>query len=215
MRATTRLLATFGLLLAAMVGCSKFTGGEGAAGPDAKSNVAIIDLDAIAQQLGYDNQMASAIQQRKASLTKQLGVIQTSFQQEIAKKESELGANPTQEQSQQLAQHRRAAAVKLRQEDRNAGMLLRQYKAQLIQQFRNTVKATARQIAAQRGLSIILTKNDSVVFDYDMAVDITDAVVEQMRAEQPGAATGTESPPQRGEAESSAADDGSAGYRQR
>jgi Skp family chaperone for outer membrane proteins len=202
---TTRALATLGLLLATTIGCSKFTGGDKPAAMQGK--VAIIDLDSIARQIGYDSQMNTAVEQQKASLAKQLGVIQAGFNEEITKKQSEFGATPTQEQSQQLRQQRLAATAKLQQQDRQAGMLLGQYKAQLVQQFRNAVKPAARAVAADKGLSIILTKNDGVVFDYDTAVDITDAVVERMRAEQPSAPVRAESQENRDPTQTPPADD--------
>ncbi|MBN1394478.1 MAG: OmpH family outer membrane protein [Pirellulales bacterium] len=199
MRPATYFLGACGVALAATIGCGKFTGGEDAsAAGNASGNVAIIDLDVVAQQLGYDSQMANAIGQQKASLEKQLGVIKTSFEQDLAKTKNQLGANPTQEQSQQWAHSQRVAAALFHQEQQKASQLLNRYSSQVVAQFRGTVKTTARQVAAERGLSIILTKNEGVVFDYDLAVDITDAVVERMRAEQPdssaGAATRDEPP---------------------
>ena len=96
MRATLHILATFGLLLAVVVGCGKFTGGDDATGAGgAQCSVAIIDLDAVARELGYDQQMASAVEQQKASLEKQLGVIKTSFEEDLAKPKEQLGANPS------------------------------------------------------------------------------------------------------------------------
>jgi len=184
---TTRILATLGLVLVATLGCDKLGGGKTTA---SHGNVAIIDLDAIARATGYGTQMTAAIQQQKTSLEKQLGVIQASFNEDLTKKKNELGASPTQEQTQQLAQQQRAAVVKLNQEQRNASRLLSQYSTQLIQQFRNAVKPVARTVAAEQGLSVILTKYDALVFDYDTAVDITDAVIERMRTEQPIAAAG-------------------------
>jgi len=207
MRRTTHFLGTLALLLAATTGCERFHGGNNtAAGDAAQGNVAIIDLDVIARQLGYDNQMAGAIGQQKASLEKQLGVIKASFEQDLAKTKDQLGANPSQEQNQQLVQSQRAAAARFNQEQRKASQLLNRYSAQLIGQFRDTVKTTARQVAAERGLSIILTKNEGVVFDYDMAVDITDAVAQRMRAEQTTPAARAESPEGRDEPQTPAAD---------
>jgi Skp family chaperone for outer membrane proteins len=182
---TTRALAMFGLLLATTIGCGQFTGGDKQAAMHGK--VAVIDLDSVARQLGYDNQMRTAIAQQRASLVKQLGVIQASFNEEITKKQSQFGANPSQEQTNQLRQQRATAVETLRQQDREAGKLLNQYQAQLVVQFRSAVKPAARAVAAEKGLSVILTKHDSLVFDYDTTVDITDAVVERIRAEQPAA----------------------------
>ena len=76
MHPTIRVIATLALVLATTTGCNHFNGGDNPG--DARGSVAIIDLDAAARQLGYDTQMAGALRQQKASLEKQLGVIQTS-----------------------------------------------------------------------------------------------------------------------------------------
>ena len=183
MSRTTHIVAVLGLLLVATIGCSKFTGGDNATNTNGQGNVAIIDLDMVAKQLGYDTQIAGAIQQQKSSLQKQLGVIKANFEQELTKTKNQIGESPTPEQAKQFQQSNLVANQKFSQEAKKANLLLNRYSAQVIQQFRNTVKTTARQVAADKGLSIILTKND-IVFDYDMAVDITDAVIERMRAEQ-------------------------------
>ncbi|HLA84534.1 MAG TPA: OmpH family outer membrane protein [Thermoguttaceae bacterium] len=207
------LFATLSLLWVATVGCNQFHGGDSASSGGDQSNVAIIDLDAIARQLGYDSQMAGAIQQQKTSLEKQLGVIKASFEESLTKTKGQFGENPTQEQTRQFAQTQRAAAVKWNQEQQKASKLLNHYSAQLIQQFRGSVKITARQVAAEKGLSVILTKNDSVVFDYDMTVDITDAVVQRMRSEQSGPAPAPSEPQEtRPAAESAAAESPAADY---
>jgi len=56
---------------------------------------------------------------------------------------------------------------------------------QLVNQFRDRIKPAARRVAQERGLSVIVTKNDGFVFDYVSTADITDAVVDELLATAP------------------------------
>ena len=186
MHSTTRILAISTLLLVTAVGCSNFGSGDnGSSHETPQGKVAIIDLDLVARQIGYDQQIASAIQQQKTSLEQQLGAIKASYVQELKKRQSDIGEAPTNEQKQFLSKSELQANRSLIQQKRKADVLLTQYRAQLAKDFRERVKPIARQVATEMGLSIILTKNDSVVFDYDMTVDISNTVAERMRSEQP------------------------------
>jgi Skp family chaperone for outer membrane proteins len=192
-RVRPSLIAVAGLLLAVTAGCDYFRGKNVAVGRE--STVAILDLDSVAKQLGYDVQIVAAMKQQKVSLEQQLGVIKASYEQELGKRKNQVGDKPSQEQTQYLADSVRQANDSLVQQKVKADRLLNLYSAQLIKSFRDRVKTAAREVAGEQGLSVILTKNDAVVFDYNTAVDITDAVVEKMRAEQAAAPVASEPPP--------------------
>ena len=91
----------------------------------------------------------------------------------------------------------RQASANLNQVQQKAKNDLSQHGAQLVQQFRDEVKPIARQVASEKGLSIIVTRNETVVFDFTSAVDITEDVVRKMRERAtPGVrqSSGNESP---------------------
>ena len=72
---------------------------------------------------------------------------------------------------------------------------------QLVQKFRDQIKPVARRVAQQRGLSVIVTKNDSVIYDFTATADITSAVVDELLAAAPqpqptAAASTAPAPPQ-------------------
>jgi Skp family chaperone for outer membrane proteins len=148
--------------------------------------VAVIDLDAVARRLGYDKQMASSIKQRETSLNQQLVTVKTSYEQQINDKQKEFGPNPSREQNQVLTSMQKQADAGLVQVRRQAQKNLSNHSTQLIQRFRSEVRPIAWEAAHQRGLSVIVTKNDSVLFDYDTSVDITETVIERMLARQSG-----------------------------
>ena len=144
--------------------------------------VAIIDLDQVAKSLGRDKEMANSIQQAQASLNQQLTTVQAEYQTQIEEKEKEYGEAPTEDQNLQLATLNQQAAVNLNAVRQKAQTMLTNHNRQVLGSFREQVKPLANQVADEKGLSIVITKNDAVVFVYKNAVDITDEVVNLMRA---------------------------------
>ena len=190
MHVSTRLIALGCLAFASLSGCNNKTPGlagtsdSGGAKAPGVGTVAILDLDMVAKQLGRDKQMNNSIQQCQVTLNQQLAAIKASYEKQISEKQGEFGDTPTHEQVQHLASVRRQASVNLNQVQQKARNNLSQHGAQLIQRFRDEMKPIAREAAAEKGLSVIVTKNDNVIFDYDAAVDITEAVVQKMLARQ-------------------------------
>ncbi len=184
-------------LLGCLVGC-EYAPSKGSAGTDsqrgdapAAGTVAVIDLDAVARQLGRDKQIGGAIQQRQASLNEQLATVKASYEQEIAEKQRQIASLPSPEQSESLANIQRKAGTNLNEIRRRAQQNLNTHRLQLVNSFREEVRPFAQQVAREKGLSVIVTKNDSVVFDYDAAADITVEVAERMATSQPSAPAGS------------------------
>lgn len=153
---------------------------EAATGQSPVGTVAVIDLDRLARELGIDRQMAQAIKQREQSLNQKLAVVKASFDEQIELKAAEFGEQPTREQESTVADYQRQAHQQLNEYRSQAQSDLNQYQQQVIVRFRREVRPVAQQVAAERGLSMVVTRNDSVVFSYQESVDITDAVAEQL-----------------------------------
>jgi len=180
-------------LLASIAGCEFGQGTTGGAGSTGGSTppvgaVGVVDLDAVARHLGRDEQISSAIRQRQASLNEQLATVKTSYEEEIAQKQRQFGASPSAEQSQLLANIQRQVGTSLNEIRRRAQKNLAVHRVQLVQDFREEARPFVQQVARERGLSVIVTKNDSVVFDYEAAADITGEVAKRMAARQPSGA---------------------------
>jgi Skp family chaperone for outer membrane proteins len=163
-------------------GCQKTRDSKPAVSAElsAAGSVAVIDLDAVAQQVGRNAEMAELLKQSETALNEQLQAAQKSYQDQIHAKREEYGERPTDEQLHQLAQLQRQANLNLNQARNQAESDLRIQRTQLINRFREEVKPVARAVAAERGLSIVVTKNDTVVFTYESSVDITAAVGEAL-----------------------------------
>jgi Skp family chaperone for outer membrane proteins len=176
------------IVVAALVAAS---GCEWQSAPPARTTaaVAVIDLDAIAHRLGTDQQIADSITQRQTALKQQLVDLAKNYNAQIAEKQKTLPAAQAQQNDVTLASWQQQATASLNQAKQRADVDLKSHKQQLINQFRDQIKPAARRVAHERGLSVIVTKNDSVVFDYTGAADITEAVVNELLAGRPAAAT--------------------------
>jgi len=179
MRAFT-LLAFIACLVAAMAaGCNRQPSVA------EKSNigaVAVIDLDAIAQRLGSDKQIAESISKRQSSLSQQLVELAKSYSQQIAERQKTLAEAPPEESKVTLANWQQQASASLNKVKQQAELDLQNHRARLVAQFRDEIKPAARRVAQARGLSVIVTKNDGVLYDFSPAVNITDAVVAELLA---------------------------------
>jgi Skp family chaperone for outer membrane proteins len=183
MRALKHLAPAVCLLLA-IAGCNRQTG---VAEKSPVGAVAVIDLDAIAQRLGSDKTMAQSITEKQSSLSKQLVELAKSYNEQIAERKKTLAETPPEETKVTLANWQQQANVSLNKVKQQAELDLQRHRASLIAQFREEIKPAARRVAQARGLSVIVTKNDSVLYDFSPAANITDAVVAELLAERTAA----------------------------
>ncbi len=196
-------IAIFGWLILVAGGCGAGAGPSGQPGAQAPagdaarrmSGVAVIDLDEIARRLGRDLTLVKAIRDEQAAVNEEFRNLQSTLQQTYQRKKRELEAGPGAGQPnpdaprQQLAELERQLNLQLNQAARNAQSEIKTREQRLIQQFRDDVKPVAREVAAARGLGVVVTKNESVLLDFDDAHDITADVAAKMRAAQQSAAS--------------------------
>lgn len=182
------------LVIAFLVGCGQ-QDVKPAADP---GGVAVIDLDAVAKQLGRDVQMSNAAKQQADLLNEQLKQYQVTLRSQFDQKKNEFGVEPPEteeelkKQQTELQLIDRQLGTQLNQARAKAQQNLNASKLRLIYEFREEVKPVAQSVATELGLSTVVTKNDSVVFAYASAVDITERVAERMRgsiADGPSAET--------------------------
>ena len=179
MRVVSAWAAVAVLGLAGVTGCNRpaSSGDQTASG-----SVAVIDLDAVAQRLGSDKQMADSISQRQNSLNQQLVEMAKSYSQQITEKKKTLEETQPEQSGVTLAAWEQQANANLNKVKQQAAIDLQKHRSELIQRFRDEIKPAARRVAQSRGLSVIVTKNDSVLFDCAPTADITDAVVQELLA---------------------------------
>jgi Skp family chaperone for outer membrane proteins len=170
----------------AMLAATAIAGGCGQRGDDRQASapgaVAVIDLDEIARRLGSDKQIASAINQRHSALSQQLLTLAKSYNEQIEAEKAKLAAANDQESEVTVASWQQQATAKLNEVKQQAAADLEKTRLALFDEFRDHIKPAARRVAQARGLSVIVTKNESVVFDYVSTADITDGVVDELMA---------------------------------
>ena len=146
--------------------------------------MAVVDLDEVARRSGRDLQLNRAVRERKDSLNRQLKEYHTSLRDQYGSKQREFGDRTTQQTEQQLKTIEDQFNLRLNQAQREASQDLSRHRLRLIQQFREEVIPVAREIAAARGLSIVIPKNETLFLTYDPGIDITDEVASRMIAGQ-------------------------------
>jgi Skp family chaperone for outer membrane proteins len=191
MRSLQLCAAVVCLVVAASSGCNRQSGSGGTTSVGA---VAVIDLDAIAQRLGSDKQIAEAITKRQTSLSQQLVDLAKRYNEQIAEQKKKLAETAPEQEQVTLANWQQQANANLSKVKQQAELDLQRHRAQLIAQFRDEIKPAARRVAQCRGLSVIVTKNDSVLYDFAPAADITDAVVADLLAHRTAAQTAATAP---------------------
>lgn len=211
MRARVELLAM--LAATAVAGGCGHRGDERQAAAPAGA-VAVIDLDEIARRLGSDKQIVSAINQRHTALNQQLVNLAKQYSAQIEAEKAKLAGADAQQSEVTVASWQQQANAKLNQVKQQAAADLQNTRQALMIDFRDHIKPAARRVAQARGLSVIVTKNDSVIFDYVSAADITDGVVDELMASAQPVVTSTSAatpaPPPQAAASTQPAGSGSA-----
>ena len=179
MRSLRLCAAVACLSVTVLPGCNR---DSGSTAPNAVGAVAVIDLDAIAQRLGSDKQIAESISKRQTSLSQQLVDLAKRYNEQIAEQKKKLAEAAAEQEQVTLANWQQQANANLNKVKQQAELDLQRHRLQLIAQFREEIKPAARRVAQSRGLSVIVTKNDSVLYDFSPAADITDAVVADLLA---------------------------------
>ena len=167
------------------VGCGSQFGGASAS--SSKGGLAVIDLDVVAKSIGRTQEMNDALNVRKNALDQALQRGQADFKKQIADKKVEFGETPTDEQKATLVQMERNASAQLIQASRTAQAKLEQERQNMISEFRAEVRPVAQQVASDRGLGVVIPKNEGFLLSVDPGVDITADVVKAYGSKKPAA----------------------------
>lgn len=177
------------LLAASLAGCN----GQPASMP--RGNVAVIDLDGLAQQIGRDVVMNESIAERERVLNEQLKGIQDSLTKQLTDKQNEFGDAPDDEQTKILLELQQQANFNLNQMRTTARTNLASHRQDLIRKFREETRPIAQQVAKEHGFDVVVTKNDSVLFVFQDEVDITNDVLARLRSNSTSPTGLTATPP--------------------
>ncbi|MFT5465110.1 MAG: Skp family chaperone for outer membrane protein [Verrucomicrobiales bacterium] len=184
-------LSAIGLIIA-LSGCdqsgSKSDGDEPetAVAPPISANViAVIDLDLIAQRTGSDQKIQAALTQAQNQINQQLGAMRQNFQTQVQQaavtvqnrvNQGIAGPNEVASLEKDIAN----LNVQLQREQQVGQNKLSEAQINLINSFKNQVRPIVQQIARERGYGLVITKNETVIYTYDQAHDITLEVITRM-----------------------------------
>ena len=144
--------------------------------------VAVIDLDALAEQLGTLKAIQQVVDDRQEELESNLTTLQTAYQEELStvlKKQGEKPSDSQKASTRALMQELSSNVNQYRNQAQKDLITLRQ---KLVDDFRNQVKPVARRIALRKGCPIVLSKHDKVLLSFESEVDITSVVAAEMLA---------------------------------
>jgi len=196
----TRNWLPLAALLVVVLGCGKQDQPQQEAARRAPGGVAVVDLDAVAKRLGRDLEMQANAEQRMAVLNDELTTLQGALNRQLQDKKQQLGDEPDDEGKIELVSFQKRLEAQLLERRRSAETKLAAFRQKQIEQFREEVRPVLRDVAAERGLSIVIPKNGTLLLSVDPAVEITDAVVARLQAS--GASKGP--PPAAGKKRSAA-----------
>ena len=172
-------------LLLTCIGCGKAAQGEQTADKAEKSvenvgGVGVVDLDLVAKRLGRDIEMKNKVDEYVASLNQKLTTLQGSLRRLYEEKKERFGEEPTDDQVAELKATENRMERELLEVKRKSELELSNYRQSLVDQFREQAKPVLREVAAARGLSIVIPKNDGLLLTIDPKVEITDEVASKM-----------------------------------
>jgi Skp family chaperone for outer membrane proteins len=176
----SRFVIVFIAVLVGSAGCGTKSPDQPVARP--AGGVGVVDLDVVAKRLGRDIEMNHLVEERVSALNGKLVTLQTSMRRLYDEKREKLGDEPSDEQLKELQAWQDRTDAQLLESKRKAEVELANYKQALIDQFREQAKPVLREVAAARGLSIVIPKNNALLLTIDPAAEITDDVAAKMPA---------------------------------
>jgi len=165
------------------VGCGMQPGQQSARG-----GLAVVDLDYVAKAIGRTQDINDALKTRQAAYEQALQKGVGDLKKQLDDKKKELGETPTPDDQATLSGMERQAANALVNARSQAQRELENYRQQKVAEFRNEIKPWAQQIASEKGLSVVIPKNEGFLLSVDPGVDITADVIKLLQTKKPAPA---------------------------
>ena len=178
-----RLEMAFVLAIATgfVTGCGQFGGSSSSS----RGGIAVVDLDKVAAETGRDRQLAQSLEMAQNSLNEKYAKTVEMAKKELNDKKKEFGDQITDDEKKKLSEFERNAVTNLTQFQNKVRANFEQYKQTQIGKFRADLKPITQEVAAKRGLSVVIPKNEGLLLSVDPGVDITDDVIKILREKHP------------------------------
>ncbi|MBM4093691.1 MAG: OmpH family outer membrane protein [Planctomycetes bacterium] len=167
--------------------------------------VAVIDLDKVATAMGWLDEISKSIQAADVELRAHLSEVLRNSLRSVegakaqiaaeakltpeqtkiltsAKDDRELAALPlTKEQRTRLVETVNKANTEWRTALNNYQQTLQGRRANLILNYREKIRPTARRVAASKGMNVVVTTSDNLLYYDPQSSEITDQVIEELQ----------------------------------
>lgn len=147
-----------------------------------QSRVAVIDLERVAEETGLQTQINTQLEELRLNLQNELTKVQGGLTAQLTEKQESFGEKPTEEQQQELTALFNAAKQQLNSAQLEAQTALQRQRSNLVGQLYEAVRPYAKKLADERGVDMVLRRQDLLIFDYDPSLDITDEVIDALIA---------------------------------
>jgi len=164
-----------GIVLAAaalLAGCDQISG---------RSDVAVLDLTAVAKATGQDEEIRKQAEAARADLGTRLQQLAANLNQQLQAERAKMGAKPSAGDEQRFQELTQQARQQINNAQSQAQNEVSQIEAQLVEAFRDKVDPLAEKIAREKGAKALFAA-DSYLFWNEAEIDITDEVIEAWRA---------------------------------
>jgi Skp family chaperone for outer membrane proteins len=152
------------------------------------SRIAVVDLDKVATDLGWMNDLKGNLDELNKQLTTQLDHAKQQYVAQIQSKKLEFAPHDsdklTAEQQQILQGMQQIAQQLLERLQQAGGTEFNNYRQQSILQYREAIRPIVQQVAEDKRLWYVSERNASVLY-YDPDADVTDSVIDAARAHPP------------------------------
>ena len=146
-----------------------------------RGEIAILNMEDVARQVGWDVESEKVFNREKAVMQADIARQRELLQADIDSKREQYGDSPTPEQQENLRAMEQQMQAQSKQLARRAQESLQRVRGGQVRQFRGEVGPVIMKLAAKRNFKVVLDPTLSNVFFFDRSVDITDAVVAELR----------------------------------
>lgn len=157
---------------AAVSGCGPLGGG---------GDVAVVDLAAVAKATGQDKVMAEQAEAARRELGTQLTQIAGDLEKQLQAEQARLGGAVAASREKEFQQLTAQARQQLAETQALAQQKAQDFQIGLAAGYRRALQPVVADIAKSRGASVVLVSDASMLW-LDSAVDITDEVIAELRA---------------------------------
>ena len=178
-----RHLGAFFVLSVAMslTGCGQIGGSSNSS----RGGMAVVDLDKVAAETGRSRLLSQSLKSQETSLNERFAKTLESANQQLEAQRKSYGEELTETEQKEFTQMALNAKTQLSQIQLRTRQEFEKFTQEQISLFRAEIKPIAQEIAAKRGLGLVIPKNEGLLLSIDPGVDITDEVIKVLREKHP------------------------------